>query len=227
MPVFPFLTSDSTVYVAVMIAALVLVAGGLLLARQRWRVGASDILVGLAVVGALFHNGVIAVVGTGLAVVRAKERPLSTVTRVGLLTVLVLMAGWVILVLGRSDIAFREIGRDSLLGALRLMFLGWPDFYTPLILPWSRDLPLLGLLIAIAVAYQLVRLARGSLADAVVHPAFFIAYICVAIGVLTAPYVSTRYTFFIYPIGLFVLASTALDAVRWARWVLRYACSSR
>ena len=81
----------------------------------------------------------------------------------------VLFLSWISLALISKEWITRLNGDDlSLLGALRRTFFGWPDFYSPIFIPWSRELPLLSVLIFGALAYQIA--SKNKKSYSVPHP---------------------------------------------------------
>ena len=58
-------------------------------------------------------------------------------------------------------------------------------------------------------------MVRRPLPELLRNPAVVLLYFFVAIGVLESPYNTTRYTLFLYPLGLVVLTLSLGEATRW------------
>ncbi|SLN69402.1 hypothetical protein OCH7691_03189 [Oceanibacterium hippocampi] len=108
----------------------------------------------------------------------------------------------------------------------RLAFFGWPNLYRSVLLPWSLELPWLGLLAFFSIFYILATLARRPLGEIALHPAMVALYTLMCFGVFNTLYPTTRYAYFIYPFLLTAIVLTIDDvAGRLAPRQLRAALS--
>ena len=74
---------------------------------------------------------------------------------------------------------------------------------------FAREMPILGLLAAAALAYALVAHRRDPLPALLRHPGFFVAYTAAVFGVVSADWSTSRYWFHAYPIVLCLIALAA------------------
>ncbi|MBK8907747.1 MAG: glycosyltransferase family 39 protein [Rhodospirillales bacterium] len=221
-PEFPFLSfgSDPFLNTAVMAAVLALVAASLSLVclKNRW-FPVSFVYAGVLVAAAVLHQFIIA--GACAAILLLRYRILRLPLRDGpplraLMLAMLIVGLWITYaVTTREWIGAVADGDNSLAEALIRTFAGWPDFYSELVNPWRRDAPVLGLIIAIACVIQLVGKLHQPLPALARNPVCVIAYTALVYGVLNAPYSSTRYSFFVYPLALFVIVLSVVDITRW------------
>jgi hypothetical protein len=90
------------------------------------------------------------------------------------------------------------------LRAWRLAFLIFPDLYRPAFVAWAADLPVLGSLLCLALAWQIVFLRKQSLEAIAKSPAVVIVVVLLAFGAQPPTVVATRYSQFLYPLALCV-----------------------
>jgi hypothetical protein len=62
-------------------------------------------------------------------------------------------------------------GKFGLLWSLRRTFFGWPDLYWLFYLPWSQELPWLGMFAVGALVYQIVTKLKDPLPRMFSNPA--------------------------------------------------------
>jgi hypothetical protein len=115
---------------------------------------------------------------------------------------------WLSLVPGNGRSWLKASGRT---------FFGWPDFYIPVVGPWRREMPILGLLIFLALAHQCFSRARDPLPAIVRHPAFIVAWIIVCVAVFQSIHTNTRYFFHVYPLMLLTIAFAILELLQTSR----------
>jgi hypothetical protein len=120
---------------------------------------------------------------------------------------LLIATGWLTYAITwREWVAGVDGGGFYLVWALRRAFFGWPDLYHPFYFPWSQELPVLGLGVLGALTYQIATKLKNSLPLMLSNPTCIVVYIVFCAGVLRSHFSSTRYTFFIYPVLLYVVA---------------------
>jgi hypothetical protein len=230
LPEFPFWSiSPEPFWNLVFFLAVLALAGGTLAAWRHYdkRVRETDIVLALLLVSAVFH---MFVVSAGLILLlllryqlhRVSEHPLRSYVLFSLAVVAALF--WITYALLSYDSVTSLIdGERSPVKVLARAFFGWPDFYGPVLMPWLKEMPLLGLIVASALAYQIISRAREPLAAVVRHPAFIVAYFALCLGIFNSLYTSTRYFFFVYPFILLVVGLTAAEIVeRFTRRVAYY-----
>ncbi|MCB1019477.1 MAG: hypothetical protein KDC27_06090, partial [Acidobacteria bacterium] len=93
-------------------------------------------------------------------------------------------------------------------GELRIRLFGWPEFVYSIVRPWAQVLPWLGLVIAAALAWTLLRGRRAWLAT-LGSPAGVAAYSIACLGLVRYFYEGTRYHFFLYAVLLAAVAVAA------------------
>jgi hypothetical protein len=220
VPEFPFwsVSAEPILNLALLCAAITAGSLGLGAWRARGRRLDAELAVcGALVVAAVLHSLLIAAACAAILVLRfgvlkapSRHRPALACLGLGA----GLAVAWLgLAVLDRQELV--ALSGGSLPGVLRRAFFGWPDFYAPLAVPWIRELPVLGAGIAAACGFQLLTTLRLPLPEFLRNPAVVLLYFFVVFGVLESHYDSTRYTFFLYPLGLVVLALSLGEATRW------------
>lgn len=219
LPDFPFWgvgKAQTSLFFAI---GLGLVASGVAAAVQflRRREVAPAALIAGALAAATFHQFVPAAVLAFVVVVRyarplgADVPALTSRAWLALAVVGIVMTGWLGTGLLRED--WWEAG--SRMGAMRRAFFAWPDYFSPVVDPWIRELPDVGLLVGLAVAFQLVTRLRRPLPELLGNPALVILYVATAFGALATDYTTTRYAFFVYPLGLCCVVLSTSDLFSW------------
>ncbi len=92
--------------------------------------------------------------------------------------------------------------------AVKLAFLGWPDFYTHFIEPWFSVMPLLTLLLGTSLFWQALGSRDQPLERLWSNPALPLISFVLFISVFRAGYDTTRYSFFLYPAVLCLIMIT-------------------
>jgi hypothetical protein len=218
-PFFGFSPGDGLDALVTALLSISALAGAA--AWVRWRRTAKwdplAALSGAAVAAAALHLltlaalGVLVLVRQGRVSARRSLESGAVVAAIAL-SVLWLTAG-VITDDWRTAFASDAVGN---LGAWRRTFFGWPDLFTPLVDPWVNEMPRLTLLLAIGLAFEGWRVLGLPLRAALRSPVAPLALIAIEFGVLASDYTTTRYSFFLYPIGLtasFVALSRGLAAL--------------
>lgn len=216
-PAFPFWNfgSDSQISLGVFLGVICSIVLLLSLLRLRLpKLKVSHIVAACMVISAIAHNFVLTIGFAGILVLRYGKpyRNLGRVEKQALIMAAVLTASWLLWAVSSQswrDALPPNVG--SFVGALRITFLGWPDFYTPILTPWLLEFPGITMVGFIAVIYQLLRIVRSPVDEIASHPTFIIAVVCCAVGALHSQYVSTRYLFFLYPLLLCTIALTLQD----------------
>jgi hypothetical protein len=235
LPEFPFWSISPEPFwnLAFFLAVLALV-GGALVAWRHYdkRLRETDIVLTLLLVSAVFHMFVISAGLTLLLLFRyqlhrVREHPLRSYVLFSLAVVAAFF--WITYALLSYDSLTSFIdGERSPVKVLARAFFGWPDFYGPVLIPWFKEMPLLGLIVASALAYQIISRAQEPFAAVVRHPAFIVAYFALCLGISNSLHTSTRYFFFVYPFILLVVGLTAAEIVeRFTRRVVAYDRTSR
>ena len=209
-----------------MIAGALVVAG--LLAVGVWRrisgrPGIADAILVLLVISTLLHAFIFSVALLALLVFRYRiqDRPAHPRRRYVLLAVALSVAGaWVAYVTWHV-LGQEAVGRSAALDTFRRAFFGWPNYYVPLMRPWANELPGLGALLAGSLAWHVVTKLRESPTAIFGHPGFVVLYVFTCLAVLRPPYTLTRYTFFIYPVILCVIALAVAEIAEKLRATLR------
>lgn len=94
----------------------------------------------------------------------------------------------------------------SVAGAVRRLVAGWPDLYVPIVRPWSRTAPLLGVLLGAGVLGHGLLSLREPWPNVLLAPGVMVSLVIAAIGVLPSSYTSTRYVFFLAPVAFTAVA---------------------
>lgn len=217
-PAFPFWTIGSDPFVN-LVFVLGLLAGATLIlwaAKMSGRdVRDTDILVTLSVIAAATHF--LAVLGLLLAILlfryqiqRVSRHPRRTYA--GLALSLLIAAAWLGYALSDMSWTSRvDGGAFGLVWSLRRTFFGWPDLYTLHYLPWARELPEIGAMVAAALAYMAAVRLRDPLPDLLRHPAIVVILVALLMSVFSHEAPTVRYANFMYPIMLCALALAIKD----------------
>jgi hypothetical protein len=184
-----------------------------LVQRRRASPPAKDLVGALLVVTALFHTFVLSAGMAALLILR--YRVWFCLREQGRALVAIALAGvlglvWIVRALVRDDwiaAAGRALGHESLAGGLRITFFGWPDFFGNLIVPWSRTMPTLGVVLAVACAAELLCIVGRSRKEIAENPAVLLITLAAAMGVWSIEDGSLGSSFFFYPLGLVVVAA--------------------
>lgn len=220
LPDFPFWCAggDATTNLAVLIAVLGLsaVVAAAIAARCGCRDWIAGGLASLMLSSAALHSLLISGACGLLLLFRHeawKSGPFSRRYRAVFAASALIAASWFAYALAARDWLSRSGGgTGSLLGALRRTFFGWPDFYTPILVPWAAALPGIGALTALAVLFQLWTNRKQPPAILARNPALLIVLVAVELGVLNSTFFSgMRFAYFIYPIALYTIALSILE----------------
>ncbi len=98
----------------------------------------------------------------------------------------VLGLAWIARALGWGDwiaATSRVLRYESLAGALRITFIGWPDFYGNLIMPWRDGMPMLGIVLGAACAAEFLCVVRRARREIVENPAGRLIILAAAMGI--------------------------------------------
>jgi 4-amino-4-deoxy-L-arabinose transferase-like glycosyltransferase len=215
---FPFwrVSEDPFVNVVAVLALLVGTCTVFWLRRQTGKKYAPrDLLLWLLAVSAASHQFAIAGVFLGVLILRyglPAPRKLSRNGRVAMGMAVLSGLAWLVLAAATSDWVAR-VAPGDLPRSFRQTFLGFPDFYNPIVVAWRLDLPVLGLLAALAFLYQIVTRLQDPLLGLARNPAAVLVYVAILFGILKSHYLVTRYFYFIYPVILTVIALSAYHLV--------------
>jgi hypothetical protein len=216
---FPFWSvgSDPAVSLRAFLTVLGTAASVLLAIRIRWpQVKMCHVVAACLVIAALGHNFVLVIAFGGILVFRygAPSRDCGLIVNSAVLVAFLASGSWLFWAATSptwQDALGPEVG--SLLGAIRVTFFGWPDFWTPLMRPWIQELPLLAVVGVGALGFQLVHNAKAKADGMAAHPAVVLIVIACAMGMLNSPYATTRYHFFVYPFILCTMILTVKELV--------------
>lgn len=103
---------------------------------------------------------------------------------------------------------FKDIDGNSIKKLLVILFK-YPDIFEQVVYPWLRAIPQVAIVSAIVICFGLLRALKkpGNNKDQLVMVALIL--VCfMFLGVLTTPYHNTRYSFFIYPAILLLVAGS-------------------
>lgn len=102
--------------------------------------------------------------------------------------------------------------------AFRILFFGWPDFYTPVLSPWIAALPFLTLIFLAALAWHATQQGRRSLPSILGHPIIIILGVFCSIAVidpiLQPNLKETRYFYHVYPFVIVLIVMACYEVVR-------------
>ncbi|MDW7711868.1 MAG: hypothetical protein SCH98_15495 [Deferrisomatales bacterium] len=200
---------------------LALVAAGLWL---RWSLGAEETarrlplaalpiaLLGMALLnayGLLFFSVLLLVLLSGLArrdTLESLPRLPALATGVSLLACLLFWGAFAAATDASSAVLGNATGvrwKDAVLALFQ-----YPDVYKEVVLQWMRAMPLQTVLMAIVVAGGAWAARRGETSADRGYLLFAAAVVglCVLVAVLRAPYSTSRYTYFLYPVVLLLVA---------------------
>lgn len=220
LPDFPFWSAgaDPVASLAVLIAVLAVSATvpAAISAFRGGRSWAAAGLTGLMLSSAVFHSLVISAVCGALLLFRHEVHRSDAFPRryrVALAAAAGIAAAWVAYALATPGWLSRSgDGMGSLLGALRRTFFGWPDFYTPIMLPWAVALPGIGTFAALAAVFQLWTNRKKPPLTLAQNPVVSLALVAIALGVLDSTFHSgMRFAYFVYPVALYTIALSILE----------------
>jgi hypothetical protein len=97
-------------------------------------------------------------------------------------------------------------GENRLLRAWRVSFFGRPDLHKPVLRPYFDAVPLLFLLLSAGIAVQLYRIRRLPWRRILRHPVMAVIVMTIAMGVEPPRHVATRYSYFLFPVALLMVA---------------------
>ncbi|MGD2068883.1 MAG: glycosyltransferase family 39 protein, partial [Gemmatimonadota bacterium] len=232
LPSYPFWSvADDPLLDLVTALAVILLAGALaaVVGRSRGRSAGLWAVAGALLASAILHQLAVTSVCLLLLVgwfgyFRGRERDgfVTVATLAGVLAAgaWAVWTGWLTFVVGdRGWIA--EIGAGSFRSAFFKTF-AWPDPYPVFFESWRADLPLLGTVILAAIVVQVVTKLRRPPVELASNPGWVLVYFFLALGVTDPFFSTTRYTHFLYPIGLTVLVLSSVEMARLAasRWRL-------
>ena len=201
---------------AAAVAALALMAAWAAAGLRRGRLQEGGALAVLACGSALLHQLALTAVLTVVLVARSRRAPARPRLAVGLGWIAAATAVWPML--ASLTGSWRNVeGAGSALGAARLLFFGWPDFYDSLWRPWGEGLPILGAAVAVATVVALVLEGGRPWTRLLASPAGVTAYFAVCFGLVRYFYEEVRYHYFLYPVLLVVVVFvlTRLADRRW------------
>ncbi|MDH3297553.1 MAG: glycosyltransferase family 39 protein [Gemmatimonadota bacterium] len=222
LPAFPFWhlgTPEASL--AAVGALLGLVGLGCWLLLRRDRIGGATAAAALCLACAVSHFLLLGLLLGLLLVVRYRlprtAKQLPAAFKLGLASLAVAVgwvayAGWLTYGIGSRD--WIEATGSLLFSEAVFRVFVWPDPSEAVLTAWRLELPTLGWLFAAALVFQLALKARDPWEDFVRNPAFFVAYLLLVLGVFTTSLVTTRYTYFAYPVALAMLVLSVRDAVR-------------
>jgi len=222
VPAFPFWTlsdSDLTNFVVVLVA-MGAAAGIPQLGRLLGRKPTLALtLAVMAVVAAMLHQLflVVALAALLLARYRIHRDPGSGKGVLALLGLAVVVsaawlayATWLTYGVGSREWLVRA-GAPVFRNGISATFFGWPRFFEPVIVPWSREMPVLGALLLVGLLYQILTRLSRPVVELARSPAFILLFILILFGTFDSLYHTTRYTYFVYPLGLAALFITVHD----------------
>jgi hypothetical protein len=99
---------------------------------------------------------------------------------------------------------------NGYLRAFRLVFLSFPDLYSPILKEWAKNMPILSCFLAGAAAWQILSVRHRSLAFIVRNPVVAIAVVVFVFGIFPPLEFETRYSHFLYPLALCVALMSAV-----------------
>jgi Dolichyl-phosphate-mannose-protein mannosyltransferase len=98
--------------------------------------------------------------------------------------------------------------------ALQLTFFSWPDLYRQMLRPFLLQLPVIGLLAAVALIYVAVFELPAPLPSLLRHPALVLVVPMLLYGLFQTTSSTTRYWFHLYPVILCLIALVVTKVVR-------------
>jgi Dolichyl-phosphate-mannose-protein mannosyltransferase len=99
--------------------------------------------------------------------------------------------------------------------ALQLTFFSWPDLYGLTLRPFLLELPVIGLLAALALIYVAIVELSAPLPSLLRHPALVLVITMFMYGLFETTSSTTRYWFHLYPIILCLIALCLTNVLRW------------
>jgi len=109
-------------------------------------------------------------------------------------------------VVGLRPEALEEVAAGDRARALRLLFFGFPDLFSPVVAIWRDELPGVGALAALGIGAELWRIRKAPLEEVLAQPAIWLVYVALCFGVLYSQGPTTRYAFFVFPLVWTTLA---------------------
>lgn len=96
---------------------------------------------------------------------------------------------------------------------VRLAFFGWPDIYEPTLDLFRDTMPKWTMVITLAAVWHLLRLRKAPIGKIARHPVVAPMYLAIVLGVIYKPgfLITTRYTFFIYPLMILLVVMAAYE----------------
>jgi hypothetical protein len=210
------ISNDPVMNLTFFLAVCALVTGALLAWRHfDNRVRPSDIVLALLLVTAVFHMFMVWFGLVALLVFRYDFHRLSALPRrayVLFLASLCIGAIWMVYAL--FSIGWRDLaGERADLKTLFYMFFGWPGLYSHVFAPWFKELPFVGLIAFLALAYQIASRSKDSPALLLRNPAFIGFYVALCVAGFHWLSSATRYFFVVYPFMLLTIVLSVIDAL--------------
>ncbi|MBW2662029.1 MAG: glycosyltransferase family 39 protein [Deltaproteobacteria bacterium] len=201
------------VFLSIAALAGACLVGGYVLYINRYRPNADNEehllggLIVLAVCCAVVHQFAMSAM---IILVVASREPKLLVKRpyTHLILLLVVIASFWFTMLFFNQAWIEAVGLGNIvrsyLRSFRLAFFAFPDLYTPVFRAWADSVPVLGSLLGVAAAWQIVRIRKLSLASIVRNPVTPLVIVVLAMGLHPPLYIETRYSQFLYPLALCV-----------------------
>ena len=124
---------------------------------------------------------------------------------------------WVAWGLAHVDAWVAEVDPGDLPRTVRLTFLAFPNFFDPIIFPWRDVLPRLGACLAAAFAVRVWVLRKEPVSRLLQDPMAALAVSLACLSVVETPQLTTRYSFYLYPVLLTLLVQGLQDVLRAGR----------
>jgi hypothetical protein len=220
-PAFPFWHLGTPGASLVAVGALLgLVGLGCWLLSRRNRIDGAATVAALCLACAASHFlllgfllGVVLVVRYGLPKAARQHRAAFRLA----VAAVVVAGGWVgyaaWLTYGIGSRDWIEAAGVQLFSEAVLRAFVWPDPSLSVLVAWLRELPMLAWLFAASLLLQVLLRARDPLDKIVRNPAFFVGYVLLVLGLFTPNIITTRYTYFAYPVALAMLVLSVRDVV--------------
>lgn len=123
---------------------------------------------------------------------------------------------WIVYAL--ADLSWASnVNSDDFPNAFRLTFFGWPDLYVPVFGPWAVSMPFLGSIVCLAITWQIILHGKDSVSTLLRNPSIPLIYIFICFGIFQPRMFATRYTFFVYPLILCVIAVSITELTQYLR----------
>lgn len=220
LPYFPFwrLSPEPAVNVAFVALALALAAGVSLWLARRSRTDAATGIAALMLVTAAAHLLLVAF-ALGLVLVlrygvpwKFREHRAAAVLWGSAAAVSVGWAAYATwLTYGAGARGWIHGGGFTLFREAAVAAFVWPNPWHSVIAPWLAELPVTAWMIGAAVLLQVLLAARRPVRELVLNPAFVVLYCLAVFGLFDPLYGVTRYTFFLYPVGLALVLLSIRD----------------